>query len=290
MPPAKGGTFFGVLNMRGIDWEKEWAIARLKLPHNAQKINDERWERYWDNASGDYRRQTGINIGLCKDIIRYLMHDEKLRRGDTVLDIGCGPGTYTLLFAEVAKMVSGLDMSAEMLDRLRLNAEQKGVTNILAIRSKWADYIPDERYDLVFSAFCPGVNDPMALQKMEKCSRRSCCYVSIGDGKSPQPLYQLWEKLTGDHFSNEGYDVIYPLNVLLESNRNANVRYFTANIDVSMPSSKVVDNYITYFGMFMDIDDKKKRIINEFVSERSERDIYRIKSTRIIGIVSWNVL
>lgn len=270
--------------------EKAWALARLRLPHNARKINDDRWERYWDNASQDYQCQTGISTVLCKDIIQYLMHDEKLRRGDTVLDIGCGPGTYTLLFAEVAKMVCGVDMSAEMLGQLRREAERIGIYNVLAIRSKWADYIPDKRYDLVFSAFCPGVNDPMALQKMEKCSRRSCCYVSIGDGKSPQPLYQLWEKLTGDHFSNEGYDVMYPLNLLLESGRNANVRYFTANIDVSMPFGKVIDSYITYFGMFMDIDEKKKRIINEFVSERSERGIYHIKSTRSIGVVSWDVL
>ncbi|WP_174590344.1 class I SAM-dependent methyltransferase [Methanocella conradii] len=276
--------------MSYIDIEKAWALARLRLPHNARKINDDRWERYWDNASRDYQCQTGISTVLCKDIIRYLMHDEKLRRGDTVLDIGCGPGAYTLLFAEVAKLVSGLDMSVEMLDQLRREAERRGISNILAIRSKWADYVPRERYDLVFSAFCPGVNDPVALQKMEKCSRRSCCYVSIGDGESPQPLYQLWEKLTGDRFSNEGYDVMYPLNLLLESGRNAHVKYFTANIDASVPSRKAIDSYIAYFGMFMNVDDDKKKMISEFVSEKSERDIYHIKFTRSIGVVSWDVL
>lgn len=132
---------------------------------------------YWENAFRDYSSPAGIGPKLSEDIVDYVIREKLFLPGDSVLDVGCGPGTFTLLFAGLASKVCGLDMSAGMLGRLLGEAKQRGYANVYAIQSKWADYAPCELYDLAFSSFCPGVNDPEAVLRLEERSSRSCCYA-----------------------------------------------------------------------------------------------------------------
>ena len=57
----------------------------------------------------------------------------KLRAGETVVDLGCGGGLDVLLAAAkvgpTGKAI-GIDMTPEMLQRARLNAEKQGVRNV----------------------------------------------------------------------------------------------------------------------------------------------------------------
>lgn len=46
---------------------------------------------------------------------------------DTVLDMGCGTGRFTIPLAKIAKNVNGLDLSAAMLAKAREKAEQQHV-------------------------------------------------------------------------------------------------------------------------------------------------------------------
>jgi ubiquinone/menaquinone biosynthesis C-methylase UbiE len=50
--------------------------------------------------------------------------------GDTVLDVACGPGILACAFAQVARHVTGIDLTPAMLDRARTLAAEKGLTNI----------------------------------------------------------------------------------------------------------------------------------------------------------------
>jgi arsenite methyltransferase len=56
-----------------------------------------------------------------------------LRPGETVVDLGCGGGLDVFLAAKKvgpAGRAVGIDMTPEMIDRARRNAEQAGVTNV----------------------------------------------------------------------------------------------------------------------------------------------------------------
>ena len=58
---------------------------------------------------------------------------------DTVLDVGCGPGTIGLAVAPMVKQVYGLDYSQGMLDAMLENAAQLQVTNLQPILASWED-------------------------------------------------------------------------------------------------------------------------------------------------------
>ena len=75
--------------------------------------------------------------------VRRLMHPAKrivgrfIREGDTVIDIGCGPGFFSCPMArmvgETARVIA-VDLQEEMLAMLREKAEKEGVSSVIEVR------------------------------------------------------------------------------------------------------------------------------------------------------------
>ena len=57
---------------------------------------------------------------------------------ESILDVGCGPGTIALAVADKMKTVSGLDFSKGMLQQFVQNGQQRGV-NVNPIYKSWED-------------------------------------------------------------------------------------------------------------------------------------------------------
>ena len=69
-----------------------------------------------------------------------------------VLDVGCGQGRYTIWFAQKGGRVTGVDISHEMLDLCRHNAEVAGVSDRVDLVLSDAEHlsqIENERFDVV---------------------------------------------------------------------------------------------------------------------------------------------
>nr|WP_269849318.1 class I SAM-dependent methyltransferase [Methanosarcina horonobensis] len=45
-----------------------------------------------------------------------------------MLDVGCGPGFFSIILSQAGHQVTGVDCAAGMLERARLNAEFSGVS------------------------------------------------------------------------------------------------------------------------------------------------------------------
>jgi ubiquinone/menaquinone biosynthesis C-methylase UbiE len=77
-----------------------------------------------------------------------------LKSGQEVLEVGCGPGFFTIPAARLVGeggMVCALDVNSVALDKVRQKVEQEGVTNV---RTTLADAgqtgLADESFDLIF--------------------------------------------------------------------------------------------------------------------------------------------
>jgi ubiquinone/menaquinone biosynthesis C-methylase UbiE len=71
---------------------------------------------------------------------------------ETLLDLACGPGTYTRPFAQILNRgtVVGLDLSFGMLNYAKKQAQTEGISNLLFIRGDALNLpFPDNQFDAV---------------------------------------------------------------------------------------------------------------------------------------------
>ena len=92
------------------------------------------------------------NLGLgCGNPVAF----SRIKEGDTVLDLGCGAGFDCFLAVKKVGLtgkVIGVDMTEEMIEKAKLNAEKLGVKNVEFILSEIEKMpIPDNSVDIIIT-------------------------------------------------------------------------------------------------------------------------------------------
>lgn len=70
--------------------------------------------------------------------------------GAAVVDLGCGPGTYTIPLARRGARVTGVDLSTAMLDRVRAAALAAGV-DVRLVQADLREFVEPDAFDLALS-------------------------------------------------------------------------------------------------------------------------------------------
>jgi len=77
-----------------------------------------------------------------------------VKQKDIVLDIGCGTGISTIYASEIANKVIGIDMSLNMLNRLKKKISRKKIINIEVLYGSFPEALSDKlRFDSIISSF-----------------------------------------------------------------------------------------------------------------------------------------
>jgi len=88
---------------------------------------------------------------------RALLRSLGLKPGETVADIGCGPGFFTLPAAEIVGpegVVVAADIQGEMLSTVRMRAAEQGYGNIRLVKTSETEVpLPAASFDHVVAAF-----------------------------------------------------------------------------------------------------------------------------------------
>ncbi|MBU1084263.1 MAG: class I SAM-dependent methyltransferase [Candidatus Omnitrophota bacterium] len=125
----------------------------------------EYFEKEYQDFNSSYKQP-----GELKDVIRRLSFrfnkkalDGRLNalldlagenvKGKSMLDVGCGPGFYSIELAKKGAKVTGLDYSKGMIDAARRNAAEAGV----GVDFKHGDYLEEEGHPAFDCVFATGV-------------------------------------------------------------------------------------------------------------------------------------
>jgi SAM-dependent methyltransferase len=65
-----------------------------------------------------------------EDALRLLVRASGAGAADTVLDVACGPGLVAAAFAQVARHVTGIDLTPAMIERARTLVRERGLANV----------------------------------------------------------------------------------------------------------------------------------------------------------------
>ncbi len=107
---------------------------------------------YWNLRSSGFSDFIRNDIDATTDKALQKMEDYlKGYEVKDVLDLGCGPGFYTMMFRNKGLNVIGIDYSEMMIEEARKNAAEKGIDADFRVMDAQNMVFPDSSFDLVVS-------------------------------------------------------------------------------------------------------------------------------------------
>ncbi|AOY76221.1 class I SAM-dependent methyltransferase [Clostridium formicaceticum] len=192
---------------------KDWIEAWQPSEQNASACTS-----FWDNRAKTYNE--GVSLGEANHVMDLLRSKGILQKNNTVLDIGCGPGRYTIPMAKECKEVFAIDISQEMLQYAKDHATGAGLNNIIYDQKNWEDihikeYGWEKKFDLVLASMTPGVYNFSTFKKMLEVSK-GYCYLSGFIQRSNQLWDPLQKEILGENSKKKQKEdkIYYAFNIL----------------------------------------------------------------------------
>ncbi|SMD09956.1 SAM-dependent methyltransferase [Sporomusa malonica] len=269
-------------------WDKAWQDTSKAA--GRRRPDPKLWQEYWSCFSSRYAEHNEANKEVHQSIIDGLIAQGAIKPGDSLLDIGCGPGTYALPLAAYKVKVTGLDTSQGMLDTLSDQAVKASLTeSISVLLTDWLDIAPEPAYDITFAAKSPAINNYDSLMKMTKVARRACCLIGFA-GKHDIGLRRfLWERLLNEPAPGPAFDIIYPLNILYQEGYRPNLTFSTYGQTQQEPLNYLIDHYIRYFAVMGVTGNEVENNIRCFLEGVAIDGYCAETSETTIGIMWWQV-
>jgi SAM-dependent methyltransferase len=256
------------IDFNTIDWNALWQEETKQSHWENTMAQKELWDRRADSFDKRINRVKDGGPRDKDDYISKMLDRIEVKSGWTVLDIGCGPGTLAIPLAKKAKSVTALDISTEMLKRLKMNAEKIGLNNILYLNSSWQDAFTDGKlgsHDVVVASRSLMSGDMKdALSHVNLIARHSVyvtfpivhlpfdfeVYKAIGRGTKKHPPF------------------IYIYNMLFQMGIQANVEILFSKVKVQFPSVEEAMNDLQWRTDPFTPDEKVK--LREFLEKKFE--------------------
>ncbi len=96
-----------------------------------------------------YNHRDNKEAELLVDLIQKVT---KLKQSSSILDLACGAGRYSILFAKKGFNVTGVDLSSNLLKKAKQTSENE-LVKIEFIRSDLRNFKTGKRFDLVINLF-----------------------------------------------------------------------------------------------------------------------------------------
>lgn len=142
-PGPAAGLWEDVLEENRTSPEFQADLAGLEALRERRKLES---RSYFDRVAAAFGEQI-LPGRTWEGLARALL---QLAPRGRYADLGIGDGLLTLMLSEVAKSVTAVDISPEMLAQLRARAAKQGITNIETVEGEIEDLpLPDGSFDVV---------------------------------------------------------------------------------------------------------------------------------------------
>ncbi|MCO5385274.1 class I SAM-dependent methyltransferase [Desulfosporosinus sp.] len=278
-------------------WKNAWESAVISAPSKSKRIrSDKEIMEYWNKLSGSYEKETaGENGKRLNEVIHLLETQGMITPESDILDVGCGPGIYTVPLAYKVRTVTALDGAAEMCNVVAGRAKNLKLDNIVLLNSLWEETnFEDEglknAFDLVFASLMPGIASYDTLIKFLSASRKYCCLIYFAGGVDDLVRSDLWRIIFQEDFESGGNDIVYPFNILYNLGFYPKIDYLDVSFEKTETVEEAIENLCNYYWLFSDITKEIRNKISAYVLEKADNGIFRQKSKSRLGILTWSVL
>ena len=238
---------------------------------------------FWEGMSDVYSAEDQGDTP--QRIIDRLFDTDSVRSSDCVLEVGAGPGTYSLLLAPRVRVLVCMDSSSAMLDRLFANRDALEGCRVERFHQDWSTYTPNKGYDFCFASLLPRSASDASMERMEGTARRGCAIV-------------CWERRWGDTLTEEvsrrlGVEVRTPArgssfyeDWLSDNHRDFHIERFPTTAYRTVPLESLVESEVRRFGIY-GIEGDVAGIVRDVLSDDTEGGMVRVKSENVLRLVRW---
>lgn len=249
------------LDMLAIDWRNSWIeLQRERRPMPDVKI--------WDERADSFSQRKGSSY--TKTFFEYL----NLSEGQSVLDMGCGPGDLAISMAADGHNVVAADFSTKMLENLAKNAQKAGVQDRIRIEHMaWEDDwtrhgLVENSVDVAIASRSIIVPDlGKALDKLSStASKRVAITLATGGNPSEDPglLKAIGRSSVGE------FDIPCCFNILYQMGYRPEIRYIDYDKHYSFSSLEEAVQDRT--SRIYEITDKEMELAREYLASRLVED------------------
>ncbi|MDQ2085595.1 class I SAM-dependent methyltransferase [Herbivorax sp. ANBcel31] len=269
------------------DFEKLWGEA--KRDKNAQIA-------FWDGRAEEFNliHQKNDNNKRLSAAIDLFQSKGMLNKDTNVLDIGCGPGRYSIEFAKRAKSVIGIDVSPKMIEFAVENAEKQRLSNISFDTLDWENVDLqnegwEKKFDIVFASMCPGISSKTALENMINASKK-ICFVSSFAYRKDQIRDQLRSIICKNEKKRDLNKTIYcGFNILWHMGYYPEITYFDTEWEKVYSIDKAISMYTSFFEMRKPLSNDEKEEIEDYLKKIAKNNYVVEKTEAKIAWMYWNV-
>ncbi len=150
---------------------------------------------FWDSRAKRFASRMSVATAAGDPFYRRLR--KATGRRTTVIDVGSGPGRFTLTLAPHVAAVTAVDSSGAMLDICRRQARAMGLTNVTCVQGRWEE-VDVPAADVVFSSYVVTLVADAArfLTKMDACATERA-YLYLGAYTADAIMDPLWRHFHG---------------------------------------------------------------------------------------------
>jgi 2-polyprenyl-3-methyl-5-hydroxy-6-metoxy-1,4-benzoquinol methylase len=175
---------------------------------------------FWNRRASTFHRSTKDRVFSDPFYQRLL---KVVTPTTTILDVGAGTGRFSLALVRLARHVITVEPNTAMLNYLRQDVQEQGITNITYVQTTWQDAPDDLQADIVI---CSHVLYPIRdivpfLARLNQAATQAC-YIYMRATPMDTLTAPFWKHFHGEvRCLPPGY--IHALDVLYEMGIYANV-------------------------------------------------------------------
>ncbi|MGI8807646.1 MAG: class I SAM-dependent methyltransferase [Acidimicrobiales bacterium] len=152
---------------------------------------------FWDSRAKQFasRMEVALATAAKDPLYRRLRRATGPRR--TVLDVGSGPGRFTLTLAPHLAAVTAVDPSGKMLDICRRKARALGLDNVTCVQGRWEE-VEVPAADVAFSSYVVTLvaDAPRFLVKLDAAATQRA-FLYLGAYTADAIMDPLWRHFHG---------------------------------------------------------------------------------------------
>lgn len=237
----------------------------------------------WDSKSDRMAMDLG---GMTDPYVKEFIDKMDLTDAQTLLDVGCGPGTICLPVAHRFKAVFGLDYSLGMLQRFQEVAQQKGIHHAQCIHKAWEDDWGDvPECDIVVVSRATMVQD--LEQAIEKLNNKAKMRVYTTHGVDGHFISEMILNAIGRQ-SQGMPNYIYAVNILQKMGYRPYVDYIDTPLNKPQPRT-FEELLLSVEWSLGELNGDEQARLRHYFEEQTAKSLPVMKTSRAWAFVWWDV-